>query len=111
MLAKCSTRHLKLWCLRPLPTLDIQRCVHVLGNWAVVAAVMVTSSSTMIGWIHTGQVGASHLNSVDPNTKEPLILELLEPVKSLDQLRDGWVAVVAAQAKDRALVRPLSTAS
>lgn len=70
-------------------------------------AVVVTSSSTMIGWIYTGQVGAAHLNSVDPHTGGPMLLELVEPVKALDQLRDGWVAVVAAQAKDRVLLRSL----
>lgn len=69
--------------------------------------VTVTSSSTMTGWLYTGQVGASHLNALDPNTGEPMILELLEPVKPLDQVRQGWVAVVAAQAKDRAKVHTL----
>ena len=69
--------------------------------------VTVTSSSTMTAWLYTGQVGASHLNAVDPHTGEPVILELLEPVKSLEQVRHGWVAVVAAQAKDRARVRAL----
>lgn len=69
--------------------------------------VVVTSSSTMIGWLYTGQVGAAHLNARDPHTREAVILELIEPVKALDQLREGWVAVVAAQATDRALVRSL----
>ncbi|MCM0616546.1 hypothetical protein MOD31_10970 [Paenarthrobacter sp. TYUT067] len=72
-----------------------------------VVSVTVTSSSTMMAWVYTGQVGASHLNSIDPHTGEPMILELLEPVKSVEQVREGWVAVVAAQAKDRAKVRPL----
>lgn len=69
--------------------------------------VTVTSSSTMTGWLYTGQVGASHLNALDPDTGEPAILELLEPVKSLNQIREGWVAVVAAQPKDRARLRAL----
>jgi hypothetical protein len=70
-------------------------------------SVTVTSSGRMLGWIAPNRVGAAQLSFLDPHVGEPLVAELLEPLRKVDEIRADWIAVVAAQPKDRTRAMPL----
>lgn len=78
---------------------------------APVMSVTVNSSAMMLAWITPNQVGVAYLNVSDPNTGQPLFVDLfdgpLAPLEMVNRERKRWVAVVAAQPKHRSLVQPL----